>query len=459
MSSGWFGDFSWGESTYSDEGVDASKDYPGWSVAQGRDPSVSSSYHDEEILSKDFFHESESGGPDGAWQTHFPAAESLRVPATGLIDGVGRHLSPFDAGGENNWVYTPSGWIQDYSPPVEQGEVGGKHLAAWFDSSIRQIDRLGRQSMPTAGTARSYSNRSYLNGWSERSVNTSITCKTPGCSGSSSLQLFDPATEEGQLCGISIFVHATDYDDDWSKEHIEYWKVNGAIASRQCNPRARGCNSTAARPLYPCVNTLNVDSLVNTAGTVVVEGKNTALVDDCPDNGNLLSAVAIGTCLVRTRTTTTTTTVPTALDPSRHVTGLLKCDTPGCTGETDLHFVPAIALNGGTCSMSVNVTQTDYDDGPGEAVFFTVAGKNMTDSPVQPGNNPCTSEYQGTVLAQADRVFSAVSKFDVTDLVKTTHPLGTLKVTGTITPLVDECGYEGNLLYATLSLDCIPASA
>jgi hypothetical protein len=457
-SAGWFGDFNYAESTYTDDGDYGNREYAAFDVAQGRDPSTMSAYADGEVLGKEFFHESESGGPKGAWQTHFPA--DIQSQPNSLVPGaeVTHAFAPMKLD-ENPWDYTPAGWIQEYRDPGH-AEITGKFPASWFDASVAQLDNLGRQSVPRAGDARSYVNA----GYTERSVNTSITCANPGCSGSSSLQLFDPSKEEGKLCSVSIFVHPTDYDDDWSTEHIEYWKVNGAIAAYQCNPRARGCNSTAENPLYTCVNSLNVDHLVDSSGVVVLEGKNSPYVDDCPDNGNLLSAVAMGTCLVRNRIDTTTTTSYWVMDQyggldAMQANATLKCAKPGCTAETTLHFIPAIALNGGTCAMSVNLMQTDYDDAGEGITDFQVEGTNMTSGMVLPGKNPCTETFQGTNVTADDRTFAAVSSFDVTDLVKSTHPLGTLKVTGKITSYVDECAYDGNLLYAVVSLNCTPPSS
>merc|ERR1719247_1728761 len=119
-----------------------------------------------------------------------------------------------------------------------------------------------------------------------------------------------------------------------------------------------------------------------------------------------------------------------------------------------------IALNGGKCFMSVNVTQTDYDGSDGtkeEVEFLKVAGIDLTKSAVKPGKNPCEAEYKGTKVKSADRIFEAVKKFDVTKLMQTTHPLGALKVEGKISSFVDECGYEGNLLYANVQVDCEPS--
>lgn len=320
----------------------------------------------------------------------------------------------------------------------------------------------------------------YAEGWQEKSVNTTITCATPGCNAWSALQLYDPNVEEARLCKVSVDVHPTDYDDDWSREHIAYWSFNKYIITRQCNPRARGCNSTADRPLYPCVNSFPVDSLMaKTPGKVVIEGQNTPMVDECPYNGNLLSAVAMGTCMVRKLTTTTTTTAAAAAlftIAGLHGSQSMMCNTPGCAASMIVRVSPALALNGGKCLMDVSIAQTDFDDDLGEpekVEWLMLEGTNLTTkmekdsrapevnkkkaaSQFGPGKNPCTMRYMNQTLTEADEKFLAIKSYDVTKLITQTRPLGALHVSAKISPHVDECGYKGNLLYAEATIKCTP---
>lgn len=292
-------------------------------------------------------------------------------------------------------------------------------------------------------------------------MNTTLACQAIGCTARSSLQLYNAATEEAKLCRLSLDIHPTDYDDDWSRENVEFIKVNGFLAGRECNPRARGCNSTAERPLYPCLNGLNVDKLVDKHGTLVIEGKNSQMVDECPHQGNLLSGLAMATCMVRDKsdllasTPTTTLFSPTDM----HAKAVLKCDKPGCTAETLVRISPAIALNGGRCTMNVTVHQTDFDDNlglPEQIDFIQVEGTNVTSGPVQPGANPCNSRYGGTNLTHAQSLFPVVQSYDITSLVSRSSSLGELKVTGKISDQVDECGFDGNLLFGNVSVTCVP---
>lgn len=448
LPSGWFGDFSQEESTYTTEGLDSSREDPSWAVQYGRDPSLVSPYTNTEVYKAKWFHESESGGPTAAWQTNYPS----------LTDSIaGNRDTP-----ENPWRETPQGWVQDYRPAA----LVGPSRADWFDNSVRQIDGFSRKMQPGVEDGERYVD------WKERSVNTTLSCKDVGCIANSSLQLFNAVTEEAKLCTLSIDIHPTDYDDDFSLEHVEYWKVNGYIATRECNPRARGCNSTAEKPLYPCLSGFNVDRVVNSGGTLVIEGKNSPAVDECPYNDNLLSGVAMATCMVRNKTDNpmlvqgsknasapnqTVQWQPTDL----HGEAALKCNKPGCKAESLIYLSPAIALNGGRCTMNVTVRQTDFNLASEQIEFIQVEGQNATPAaggswPKQPGQNPCISAYKNQSLLQTDMVYEAVKSFDVTSMMRDSHPLGVLKVTGKISESVDECGYEGNLLSGNVTVDCVP---
>jgi hypothetical protein len=256
-------------------------------------------------------------------------------------------------------------------------------------------------------------------------------------------------------------VHPTDFDDDHSQENVEYWKIEDYIASRACNPKARGCNATATKPLYPCLSEFDIDRIVNkTSGSVVLEGKISQMVDECPHKGSLLSAVGMGTCLIRNKTdlTTTTTTADFHYAPL-HAQTILNCTTPGCIAEATLSINPSIALNGGKCTMNVSVTMTDYDNSSEEISYIAIEGKNIVtpdDKDAQPGKNPCNEAYSGTSVSPADRVFQSVKDYDVTQSLLNTTPHGTLKITGKNSRLVDECAYDGNLLYAIVKVTCTP---
>jgi len=53
------------------------------------------------------------------------------------------------------------------------------------------------------------------------------------------------------------------------------------------------------RGLYTPVLGTPVDSIIHANGTLIVEGRISNLVDECPYNGNLLSGLVAVTCLIR----------------------------------------------------------------------------------------------------------------------------------------------------------------
>jgi len=165
LPSGWFGDFSQGESTYNREGLGAKKSNPEFETKYGRDPSLEPPFPNTEIFNSEFFHESESGGPKAAWQTHYPSLETSIA---------GNHKK------ENSWTQTPSGWKQEYNPGSSEVGPGNAH---WFDSQVGQIDGFGREMQPDTELGQR------LTDWKERSVNTTITCKEINCTARASLQL------------------------------------------------------------------------------------------------------------------------------------------------------------------------------------------------------------------------------------------------------------------------------
>jgi len=315
------------------------------------------------------------------------------------------------------------------------------------------------------------------NHWIERAVNTTVVCDTPGCTGRSSLQAYDPATEEARLCKLNIHVHPTDFDDEYGKEPIDLWKVNGYSVKSQCDPMARGCNATAWRPLYSCLREMNVDHLVEPdKGSMVIEGKLDKMVDECPYNGNYLSAVAAVTCLVREIPTIyaarnnvplKSAAPPLGPDPTIGIKPLvvnaeLGCSTPGCSNVTTFYVDPTIAFYGGKCLLDVELTQTDFDSGATETLeFIALKGLGNLSADVQPGRNPCNEEwgYSATGRVSADVNYTIAKGVDVTkDVLKgAIGAVGVLQLEGKISEMVDECGYDGHLLlHAMATVTCTP---
>lgn len=458
---GWFGDFSEAESTFNDNGIGAKiNEFPEKKVEYGWDPAeYKAPFGPDWVEHGEWYDESRSDNYHRAWQTNYPPVPH-GLPGSVNVD---TH--------EGKWRDTPEGWIQNWYPPNNLGR-DGPEPAPWFNAQVDQYDGFGRFMMPQPGTGQSYlqpffSDGQMILGWYERAVNTTLTCQDPGCIARSNLQVYDPFSELASNCRLTIGVHATDFDDDWSVERYNYWRANEYILTRDCypGPRKDGCNASAADPLYNCVLDNPVDKIIDENGTLVLEGKITDMVDECPYNSDLLSAVAVVTCMVQPITTTTTTTTTT-----KHVFGVepegeclhLKCDTAGCTARNEFIFDPTIALNGGKCHMSVNISQTDFDnlDHNYEAIEFLkvggATGRNLLSAPVKPGQNPCFALWMDHP-DPAPHDYALVTNVDVTDLIKKSLPApGYLDISAKISKQVDECGKEDKwLLHGRACLNCV----
>lgn len=443
-SSGWFGDFSEGESSFNAEGVnDRLDENPERGVRDGMDP-LSREYplDNERTRGSRFFHESPSAGWYDAWQTHFPAP---------------------DAGSHNPWretpgTWDPQGWKQDAVPSylAEFNPLTGERtgVARWFDASVLNYDSYGRRMLPSARSGARYT---AAGGWQERAVNTSFGCDTPGCNTSASLQAFNPSTEQAKRCSLNVGVHPTDYDDEYSYEVVEHITVNGFAARKACNPHARGCNASAWRPIHQCVSGLPVDHLVEPTGTLVIEGKNSIKVDECAYNQHLLSMVAVVTCMVRPLPALGATNTPARPPMIVDQTVPLRCKRPGCTASATLYFSPYYAAHGGSCHLTITFNATDFDgtDHADEAIeYVSLEGTNISTN-VRPGVNPCLARMEGR--PQPNTTISVIGNLDVTSQVMAALPQpGTLDIAAKLSDFVDECAKDGYLLNGQARFTCQP---
>mmetsp|Transcript_65689 Transcript_65689/g.212710 ORF Transcript_65689/g.212710 Transcript_65689/m.212710 type:complete len:535 (+) Transcript_65689:171-1775(+) len=453
---GWFGSFDQMESTDTEEGIDANLNQnPGRLVQFGYEAGYEPPAAGKALSLKSsaWFHESPSAGQADAWQTHFPAAG-------GSIAG--------NRGANNNaWRDTPEGWVQNYNPStlVEDKSSGiGRQPAQWFDSSVLNFDGFGRRSLPYPGTPRRLLDSAGAE-WVEQAVNTTVACKEIGCTANASLQAYNPAEQEATLCRLSIHVHATDFDDEWSREHIDFWKVNGLLARAECDPMARGCNASASRPLYSCLQDMPVDHILDPNGTLLIQGRINKMVDECPFEGNLLSGVAAVTCMVRNKTALAEEAPFPQLSapaskavPSVSANATIRCSEPGCSAVALINLDPTVAMMGGTCLMNITVVQTDFDDDlglPEDVEFIKMDGAGSIVSNMQPGKNPCTARFQGNPLSEDELLFSLLTNYNVTEQMLA-PPAGSIRLMGKISEQVDECASEGFLLDARVVVRCDP---
>jgi len=312
--------------------------------------------------------------------------------------------------------------------------------------------------------------------WTAQKVNTSLTCADPGCTASAVLQAFDGATHRAQSCRLTLSLHPTDFDDQYSGERLEWVRINDVIVNQDCFPMVSGCNATTQKTTFNCITDLSLDSIINDTGLLDISTKIPTVVDECPYEGNLLSAIPKVECMVTPIVEHNVThpepriSMPIVKPWPQFIykSAKLQCMTRNCTAETFL--APAIAdiendderliasqevlpLNFSQCLLNVKVYQTDFDQdqGTSETVEFVKVGGVIAGTNVAPGGNPCRAKWNGTSLAQVDMLFDAVSGFDVTDEIMANH---SVKIQAKISEFVDECAYEGYLLNGLVEVNC-----
>jgi len=474
-----FDEFDQGESTI-DEAFYANVDFPAHlensALISGDSPGV-----DEK-----FFVETPSAGEHEAWQT-YPGLND--VPANRQAH-------------EGTWLHGEKGFWQKYSGS-EFGFGASSNTAndaSWVDGMTENYNGLGESQLPPPTDAKRLLDVLPNQSWVQRAVNTTLTCQGAGCTALSQLNVFNAETEEVQYCRLNIDVHPTDYDNALSREHIKFFKVNNHMASGQCQVhQLMGCNASAWRPLVPCLQDLPVDHLLSN-GKLVIEGQINNMVDECPFEGNLLSGVAMVTCMARDKVKfkgrkaakvagawadggagsgsglnrLSSTSVGNASDkPNRTAPPLyedllpgsthsyearLQCGSPGCTARTLMNIDTQVLRAGAICMMSISVVQTDFDESVQNDTerieFIRVEGLGNVSSNVKPGRNPCTEAYSsGTPVSLLDTVYQVVESVNVTDAVRQ-QPFGRLVLDGKISLQVDDCGSNDNLLDGKVMVEC-----
>jgi len=433
LDSEWFGAFSEGESSL-DAGVQDMLHgaHDGWEMRPDELDAAGKGEH------ASYYHEAPSGGQKEAWQTHYPA-----LSATGA------------------WHTTGGGrWVEDYQPTAYKG--GRLDRADWFDSSMNQIDGFGRDRAPDPGSPE------WLLNWKERSVNTTLTCDAAGCTAETLLQAYDGATEEASHCAMSLFLHPTDFDDQYSGERLKWIRVNDQLVNTDCFPMINGCNEASEAPLYPCLQDLPLGSILTATGVLNISTQISETVDECPFEGHLLAAVPIVTCLVRPRAepellldAPLRPELPRVPDKLADLFPMrasvpLRCTTRGCAAHASLVPDPELSSVLRTtpvrCLLGVTLYQTDFDgeEGTQELVEYLQVGGRTLARNVAPGKNPCRAVWDGAPLAPKQHAFALLSSEDVTR----EFAEGNLTVDAKITSFVDECAHDGYLLDGLAELTC-----
>eukprot|EP00418_Pyrodinium_bahamense_P044449 CAMPEP_0179210208 /NCGR_PEP_ID=MMETSP0796-20121207/104841_1 /TAXON_ID=73915 /ORGANISM="Pyrodinium bahamense, Strain pbaha01" /LENGTH=785 /DNA_ID=CAMNT_0020915171 /DNA_START=42 /DNA_END=2399 /DNA_ORIENTATION=+ len=404
LSAGWFGDFSQDESTYRTDGIDAGWDYPEkWAKEADYFPSSGEDVVTMPTAKPDkWFQETESAGKERAWQTYFPGI--------GNFHHRDQHLLP--------WHNTRTGTFQEtYEPDskVERAyEMTKAKTAAWFDSSVNQYDAFGRGKLPSPE-----SKERYLE-WSQRSRNTTLACAAPGCEVNAILKVFDGAVEEHEQCKLTVAVHPTDFDDEFSREYVELVQLNGRALRFRCHPqgRARACGVGGDEALRPCLEDFSLDGFVGKDGLLNITGRISPMVDECPVDGNLLSGVVIVNCLVHPTWLARpagSNKVAEAVHWHKRETASpmnamakLQCREPGCVASTALLLSDKDIVNK-TCRLTVTVAQTDFDGnhGSNEEVEWLKVDGNITKEHMKPGGNPCKGQARALTQAHSQAATGA----------------------------------------------------
>lgn len=435
----WFRAFSEGESTYdTDAALEGDREERLRGLRQlgamepGEPPEEASAgpsrAADGSIASR-WFDESPSGGARQAWQTHYPSLEDLHPRGA-----VNEH-----------WSAGPNGrWHQKYDPP---GNVGSEWKpAGWFDSSVTHYDAFGRVREPSHISGRRYPL------WQERSRNVTLTCAAAGCIANATLVAADLSAERATRCLLSVAVHATDFDDEFSRENVEWIMVNNRTVNTVCDPGVKACNATAQAPLHNCLVDFVVpeEMMREQKGTLQLAAKLSPMVDECPHEGNLLSGVATVTCLVAAPEAPPTpvqlpVVPPLAPEPPRATR--LRCDTPGCIGNLTVRVPPPLNGTSRSCLLTVQLQQTDFEAENEIVEWVKVDGDDVV-SNVNPGQNPCKARMEGQNVS--DVPFPLVAGQDVTAAAAD----GEVLVSAKLSPMVDECGHDGFLLDAQVVVNC-----
>jgi hypothetical protein len=438
-----FGDFHEGESSYDEDAL---------RLPQGWDANPDNA--DAKLggpKAAEFYDESQSGGAKQAWQTHYPS----------LTDGVGNRMSSV-----GKWTVDGDGhWKQDYQASAPAGDDPRQQkLAGWFDSRVNQYDGYGRHEAPSAAALGEADADSFV----ERDATSTLVCKEAGCTAKARLQVFNGSVEKAKNCRLSLHVHPTDFDDQYSGERLTFIKVNGMTVSNDCFPMISGCNKSTQRPMFACLRDLSLDNVIGEDGLLEVEAQISDVVDECPFEGNLLSGVPSVSCLVASKTSTPERVPAVPAQPiapevpklPAHATALyieatapLRCPERGCTATANVQ-IDTSKLSVKECLMDVFVHQTDFDgqDGTVETVEFVKLGDHATlKRNVAPGGNPCRKIWQGGAkLTELQTEYPVVTAENVTGPVLA----GSLQVTAKISDHVDECAHDGYLLNGYVQVNC-----
>jgi len=408
---GWFHAFTKDESTF-DSGSIGDSAYnpelePSRVSEEGNTANLAAQenppYFPDVGVEADWFEESPSAAWYEAWRTRFPPLEAFRNEGMKTIPWLP------DQAARRKQTHLPAA----VTSVARAFDFTKKKDAPWFDDFIRHEDDFGRNRPPRENSEAFYWD------WERKTWDVSFACPEIGCTATTSFKGVKATDGSGltmdtmvdtmqhKQCRLSVGVHATDYDDEYSREYVEWFKFSGAVIGTHCDPMAKGCTETEpneGRGIHSCIADLDIDNLLtrmaNTDEHLNLAGKNSEMVDECPINNNLLSGLAQVTCLVapwpRPRATPPPTQPP---DEECKQVGLLQCVEPGC--EASVQVEPCREpLENEKCFMDVKIWQTDYDGDHGskEVVEWIKVGDDAETTVIEdvvPKRKPPRSPHDG----------------------------------------------------------------
>jgi len=463
-----FDSFAEGESTFDADGEGFQAKHLDENFAT---PSISGSMLTMEPTL--WYEETESAGEDEAWQTFGPNSKSVHPysPAPAWAERP-------DGRVEQDWYPSNTAMLTDTLFPVS-----GKD-AAWFDIGADQYDGFGRPRLPSDLSDKYYAE------WSEMKRMMNLTCADPGCTANGTLQVFENlSVEEYKMCRLSVMLRATDFDDEYSRETVEWLTVNEKEVMRNFTPMAKGCgnlkpdvitslmetsqhankngsttasNATSSgtpsgasflvgdSPLYGFLSDIDVQELLGSNGSLNIVGKISKYVDECPIDGNHFSAVAIVTCFHRPiliPPTTTTTTIVAPLAPAElaiNISRPVQCKEPGCTANI-LMTLPDRIKDNRTCKLTVRINNTDFDS-PGDVDVETIEWLQLN------GNNETLGKISGTNPCQLAQIETETISNDTSKKANISSDLNTTWIAYENETLVDNVTVQSTLIrdYITL---------
>jgi len=474
---GFFDSFSDGESTWDPDGSDLDAQATEESIADGPDTGQTM----PTLEPPKWFHETESAGPTEAWQTY------------GLNPDDVHPYSDAPAWKELVGGKVQQGWYNQDTLADFMPVKGNVKDPGWFETRVDTTDGYGRPRQPSPQSVLHYVE------WNETKRSVNLTCDRPGCTANATLQVLGNTSEmEYRLCKLSVLLHAMDFDDEYSRETLEWLVVNDREVLRNFTPLAPGhCNNftnpqslqfpqsllaisnksgakasggkptresnllgTDDLPLYPCLQEFPLEQLLKNDGKISISAKISPMVDECPVNGNFLSAVVVASCFERP--------IPPPLPPlpvlekkaaaqnlskaefETNITVPFRCKAPGCIARANL-VIDKYHKADRKCKLSVRIKQTDFDgdDGTIEVVeWVQVNGKNLTTN-VKPGKNPCEEAKHGK--ASKLKPFPLLKEKDVT----AAAGKDSIALAVKISDMVDECGIDDYLLVGEATLHCV----